>query len=59
MISAVPALVQRRPSFLSIILSTPDGRRQLGLMVNALLAPAPVHEAFLQGSRALGRQLLS
>jgi CubicO group peptidase (beta-lactamase class C family) len=40
------------PGFLSIVLSTPDGRRQLGLMINALLAPAPVYEAFIQGSRA-------
>jgi len=47
------------PGFLSIVLSTPDGRRQLGLMINALLAPAPVYEAFLQGSRALGSRLLS
>jgi hypothetical protein len=29
------------PGFLSIVLSTPDGRRQLGLMINALLAPPP------------------
>jgi hypothetical protein len=41
------------------VLSTPDGRRQLGVMVNALLAPAPVYEAFIQGSRALGSRLLS
>jgi D-alanyl-D-alanine carboxypeptidase len=47
------------PGFLSIVLSTPDGRRQFGLMINALLAPAPVHEAFIQGSRALGSRLLS
>jgi D-alanyl-D-alanine carboxypeptidase len=47
------------PGFLSIVLSTSDGRRQLGLMINALLAPAPVYETFLQGSRALGGRLLS
>jgi D-alanyl-D-alanine carboxypeptidase len=47
------------PGFLSVVLSTPDGRRQLGVMVNALLAPAPVYEAFIQGSRALGSRLLS
>jgi len=47
------------PGFLSIVLSTPDGRRQLGLMINALMAPAPVYEVFLQGSRALGTRLLS
>jgi hypothetical protein len=46
------------PGFLSIVLSTADGRRQLGLMVNALPAPAPVYGAFLQGSRALGSRLL-
>jgi hypothetical protein len=28
-------------------------------MINALLAPAPVYEAFIQGSRALGGRLLS
>jgi hypothetical protein len=27
-------------------------------MVNALLAPAPVYEALIQGSRALGERLL-
>jgi D-alanyl-D-alanine carboxypeptidase len=47
------------PGFLSVVLSTPDGRRQLGLMINALLAPAPVYEAFMQGSRVLGGRLLS
>jgi D-alanyl-D-alanine carboxypeptidase len=47
------------PGFLCIVLSTPDGRRQLGLMINTLLAPAPVDQAFLQGSRALGSRLLS
>ena len=46
------------PGFLSLVLSTPDGRRQLGLMINALMAPAPVYEAFIQGSRALGSRLL-
>jgi D-alanyl-D-alanine carboxypeptidase len=46
------------PGFLSIVLSSPDGRRQLGLMINALPAPAPVHEAFLEGSRSLGSRLL-
>jgi hypothetical protein len=28
-------------------------------MINTLLAPAPVDQAFLQGSRALGSRLLS
>jgi CubicO group peptidase (beta-lactamase class C family) len=32
------------PGFLSIALSTPDGHRQLGLMINALLAAAPLRD---------------
>jgi D-alanyl-D-alanine carboxypeptidase len=47
------------PGFLSIVLSTRDGRVQLGVMVNVLLAPDPVYEAFVQGFRALGVRLLS
>jgi D-alanyl-D-alanine carboxypeptidase len=46
------------PGFLSIVLSTPDGRRQLGLMINALPAQEAVYEAFLEGSRSLGSRLL-
>jgi D-alanyl-D-alanine carboxypeptidase len=46
------------PGFLSIVLSTPDGRRQLGLMINALYAPDPVYGAFIQASRELGTRLL-
>ncbi|HVG65857.1 MAG TPA: serine hydrolase domain-containing protein [Actinomycetota bacterium] len=47
------------PGFLSIVLSTRDGRRQLGVMVNVLLAPDPVYEAFIDGFRTLGVRLLS
>jgi D-alanyl-D-alanine carboxypeptidase len=47
------------PGFLSIVLSTRDGRRQLGVMVNVLPAPDPMDEAFIDGSRALGVRLLS
>jgi hypothetical protein len=56
-----PTSMRRGPGSLrrdSLVLSTPDGRRQLGLMINALMAPAPVYEAFIQGSRALGSRLL-
>ena len=47
------------PGFLSIVLSTPDGRRQLGVMINVLVAPDPVYEAFMQVFRELGAGLLS
>jgi Beta-lactamase len=47
------------PGFLSIVLSTPDGRRQLGVMINVLAAPDPVYEAFTQLFRELGARLLS
>jgi hypothetical protein len=47
------------PGFLSIVLSSRDGRRQLGVMVNVLPAPDPMYEAFIDGSRALGVRLLS
>jgi D-alanyl-D-alanine carboxypeptidase len=46
------------PGFLNIVLSTRDGRRQLGVMVNVLPAPDPVYGAFIQGFRALGVRLL-
>jgi hypothetical protein len=40
------------PGFSTIILSTPDGSQQLGIMVNVgERAPNPVSEAFLQGYR--------
>jgi D-alanyl-D-alanine carboxypeptidase len=47
------------PGFLSIVLSTHDGRRQLGVMINLLVAPVAVIEAFIQVVRELGMQLLS
>ncbi len=48
------------PGFSTIVLSTPDGRQQLGIMVNVgERAPNPVSEAFLQGYRALGLRLLT
>jgi D-alanyl-D-alanine carboxypeptidase len=48
------------PGFSTIILSTPDGSQQLGIMVN-VGDPAPnlVSEAFMQGYRALGMRLLT
>jgi D-alanyl-D-alanine carboxypeptidase len=47
------------PGFLSIVLSTPDGRRQLGIMINVLVAPDSVYEAFTQVFPELGARLLS
>jgi len=47
------------PGFLSIVLSTPDSRRQFGVMINVLAAPDPVYEAFTQVFRELGERLLS
>jgi D-alanyl-D-alanine carboxypeptidase len=47
------------PGFLNIALSTPDGRRQLAVMVNLLLAPGPVYEAFMEVYQHLGARLLS
>jgi D-alanyl-D-alanine carboxypeptidase len=47
------------PGFLSIVLSTPDSRRQLAVMINVLAAPDPVYEAFTQVFREPGAQLLS
>ena len=47
------------PGFLSIVLSTADGRQQLGVMINVLAAPDPVYEAFTQLFRELGARLLS
>jgi D-alanyl-D-alanine carboxypeptidase len=35
------------PGYLSMVLSTPDGRRQLGVMINLLAAPDAVYEAFM------------
>ena len=47
------------PGYLSIVLGTHDGRRQLGLMINVLVAPDAVVEAFIQVVRELGVRLLS
>jgi hypothetical protein len=47
------------PGFLCVALSTPDGRRQLALMVNALNAPEPVYEALIDAARELGGRLLA
>jgi D-alanyl-D-alanine carboxypeptidase len=41
------------PGYLSMVLSTPDDRRQLGLMINLLAAPDPVYVAFLRVVREL------
>jgi D-alanyl-D-alanine carboxypeptidase len=47
------------PGFLNMILSTPDGRRQLGVMINVGdRAPEPVVEAFIRAFRELGVRLL-
>jgi hypothetical protein len=42
---------------LSVVLSTPDGSRQLAFMVNALNALDPVYQALIQAARELGSQL--
>jgi D-alanyl-D-alanine carboxypeptidase len=48
------------PGFLNMILSTPDGQRQLGVMINVGdRAPDPVVEAFIGSFRELGMRLLS
>jgi D-alanyl-D-alanine carboxypeptidase len=48
------------PGFLTVILSTPDGRRQLGVMINiGDRAPGPVVDAFLRTLRVLGLRLRS
>ena len=41
------------PGYLSMVLSTPDGRRQLGVMSNVLVAPDAMYEAFLRVFREL------
>jgi D-alanyl-D-alanine carboxypeptidase len=48
------------PGFLTMILSTPDGRRQLSVVINiGDRAPGPVVEAFLRTLRVLGLRLRS
>lgn len=41
------------PGYLSMVLSTPDGRRQLGVMSNVLVAPDAMYEAFMRLFREL------
>ena len=41
------------PGYLSMVLSTPDGRRQLGVMIDVLVAPDAVYEAFMRVFREL------
>jgi hypothetical protein len=36
-----------------MVLSTPDGRRQLGVMSNVLVAPDAMYEAFMRIFREL------
>jgi D-alanyl-D-alanine carboxypeptidase len=47
------------PGFLCVVLSVPDGRAQLALVVNALTAPEPVYQAMIEASQALGARLLA
>jgi D-alanyl-D-alanine carboxypeptidase len=47
------------PGFLCTVLSTPDGHRQLGLMINALYAPEPAVAAFLRAYRELGARIVA
>jgi D-alanyl-D-alanine carboxypeptidase len=48
------------PGFLTIVFSTPDGRRQLGVMINVGdRAPGPVVATFLRAFRVLGLRLRS
>jgi D-alanyl-D-alanine carboxypeptidase len=46
------------PGFLNIVLSTEDGRRQFGLMMNEEFATPAVHEAFNQAFMAIAMRLL-
>jgi len=46
------------PGFLNIVLSTEDGRRQLGIMMNEEFATPAVYEAFNQAFVAIATQLL-
>ena len=41
------------PAILAMVLSTPDGRRQLGVMSNVLVAPDAMYEAFMRIFREL------
>jgi D-alanyl-D-alanine carboxypeptidase len=46
------------PGFDNIVLNTEDGRRQLGVMINELLAPTAVIEALTQAWMAIAARLL-
>jgi D-alanyl-D-alanine carboxypeptidase len=46
------------PGFLNIVLSTEDGRRQLGIMMNEEFATPAVYEAFNQAFMAIAMRLL-
>jgi D-alanyl-D-alanine carboxypeptidase len=46
------------PGFDNIVLNTKDGRRQLGVMINELLAPTAVVEALTQTWMAIAARLL-
>jgi D-alanyl-D-alanine carboxypeptidase len=46
------------PGFLNIVLSTEDGHRQLGLMMNEEFATPAVYEAFNQAFMAIAMRLL-
>jgi D-alanyl-D-alanine carboxypeptidase len=47
------------PGYLSVVLSAPDGRRQLGVMINVLAAPDAVYGAFLHVVGELGGRVLA
>jgi D-alanyl-D-alanine carboxypeptidase len=46
------------PGFDNIVLSTEDGRRQLGIMINEFIAPTAVLEALTQAWMAIAARLL-
>jgi D-alanyl-D-alanine carboxypeptidase len=46
------------PGFLNIVMSTEDGRRQLGVMINELIVPTAVMAAFDQTWMAIAERLL-
>jgi D-alanyl-D-alanine carboxypeptidase len=46
------------PGFLNIVMSTEDGRRQLGVMINELITPTAVMQAFDRTWMAIAERLL-
>jgi hypothetical protein len=46
------------PGFITNVLSTQDGRRQLGVMLNELVSPPAVLEAYLQAWTTIAARLL-